>query len=347
MDCPDLPFIRTAICNGLDDAGIEYGKDHGFVPHITLAYFPDDYKLPEGFMVPDIETEIMGITLAIGESLVTIEFIQGGAKMGKNMVKVDWAEYFKHCGVCDEDSAYFGAPIAREVHFEFPEGHHVNEVDVIALIPNGLPSVPALWKPEGNENMGIVERIGGAQYVREEAAWLLDQCLGFHMVPLAYVAESNGEQGVAIWFTAGDTNTGEMDQYAPEWIERAAILDYIMSQQDRGSHHNFLSHPDDPKRIVLIDNGYSFPVDKDMYCASIFCEQVVNKPLSEESLQAIKMCLGDVNMWRDIQDVLTDGGTPENAKAAADKARTCVQRLLDDKMITAESHTEKRNKRAK
>jgi 2'-5' RNA ligase len=344
LDCPDLPFIRTAICNGLDDAGIEYGKDHGFVPHITLAYFPDDYKLPEGFMVPDIETEIMGITLAIGESLVTIEFIQGGAKMGKNMVKVDWAEYFKHCGLCEEDSAYFGAPISREVKFDFPKGGHANDVEVVAMCPSGLPSKPALWKPSGGEKLSINERIGGPQYIREEAAYLLDQCLGFHLVPLAYVTESHDEEGAVIWFTEGApmaTNPKPADQYAPEWIEKAAIFDYIISNQDRPAIlKNRLTHPDDPNRVVLIDNSFSFPEDPTMYCESVFCDLMDNKPLSDENLQAIKMCIGDVALWTDIKDLV--------GEKAANKAKGCAQRLLDDKMITSEAHASvKKNRKSK
>jgi hypothetical protein len=295
-------------------------------------------------MVPDIETEIMGITLAIGESLVTIEFIQGGAKMGKNMVKVDWAEYFKHCGLCEEDSAYFGAPISREVKFDFPKGGHANDVEVVAMCPSGLPSKPALWKPSGGEKLSINERIGGPQYIREEAAYLLDQCLGFHLVPLAYVTESHDEEGAVIWFTEGApmaTNPKPADQYAPEWIEKAAIFDYIISNQDRPAIlKNRLTHPDDPNRVVLIDNSFSFPEDPTMYCESVFCDLMDNKPLSDENLQAIKMCIGDVALWTDIKDLV--------GEKAANKAKGCAQRLLDDKMITSEAHASvKKNRKSK
>jgi hypothetical protein len=264
------------------------------------------------------------------------------AKTGPQKVealKVDWVDYFKHCGVCPEDEIYFGAPIAREFKIELPTEHeHANEVEIVAMCPPGLPSQPALWKPEGGESPSVNENIGGPQYVREEAAWLLDQCLGFHMVPLAYVAESNGEQGAAIWYTAGNTKVKEPGEYGPEWVERAAVLDYIMSQQDRHNHHNYLTHPDDPARIVLIDNGFSFPANTDLYCESVFCSAMIDKPLSEETIASIKLCLGDEPMWRDILDVLADGGGMENAKAAVAKARVCAQRLVDEGKITAEVH---------
>lgn len=250
-------------------------------------------------------------------------------------VKVD-EDYFKHCGVCPEDVAYFGAPVSREVRFEFPADHHVDEVEIVAMSPSGLPSKPALWKPEGEANPNIAERIGGPQYVRAEAYWLLDQCLGFHLVPISYVSEVDNEHGSVIWYTGGDTKVQDAELYAPEWIERAAVMDYIASQQDRHSRHNYLTHPDDSNRLVLIDNTFSFPENPEIYCDSVFCELMVGKPLSVETLQAIKLCLGDESMWRDILDVLADGGDSQNAKAAVAKARQCAQRLYDEKMITAE-----------
>ena len=361
LDCADLPFIRTEICDLLSKNGQQFALDHGFVPHITLAYFPDDFQLPEGFAVPDMPCEIDGVTLAIGSKLTTVTFRDGDVRLGKGwggldipagvveawlksvnkkITKVDWAEYFKHCGVCPEDAAYFGAPISREIEFEYPASHHANQVEIVAMSPDGMPPQPALWKPEGGENLSIQEKIGGPQYVREEAAWLLDQCLGFAMVPLAYVTEASGEQGSAIWYTAGNTEPQNAEEYGPEWIERAAVIDYIMSQQDRGNRHNFLSHPDDPKRIVLIDNGFSMPADPKMYCKSIFCDLMVDKPLRPDTLMSIRLCLGDAATWRDIQDVLADGGGLENATAAVAKARACAQRLLDEGMITAETGKE-------
>ncbi len=220
--------------------------------------------------------------------------------------------------------------------FEFPSNGHINDVEVVAMTPKGLPSKPALWKPAGGENLSINEKIGGQQYKREEAAWLIDQSLGFHMVPLAYVAESNGEDGAALWFTEGGPKTDPKpaDQYAPEWIERAAVFDYIISNQDRpNALKNYLTHPDDPTRPILIDNSYSLPENPELYCESVFCSLMVNKPLSPETLQAIRMCLKDKAAWSDIQELI--------GPAATEKARTCAQRLIDENMITAAEHVEK------
>lgn len=238
----------------------------------------------------------------------------------------------KHCGVCPEDDDYFGAPIGREIEFDFPDTNHANDVEIVAMMPPGLPPKPALWKPEGGELDVLQTRVGGAQYVREEAAYLLDRSLGFMLVPVAYVAEADGEVGAAIYYTLDSGwPASDLSQYAPEWLEKAAVLDYIMSQTDRHLGHNYLTHPDDPSRLILIDNGLGFPEDESVYCDSLFCQAMAGQILSPEVLIAIKGCLNDTATWRDIARLI--GGQ------AAQKARVCAQRLLDEKMITEESYS--------
>ena len=333
LDCPDLPFIRNEVCELLGTNGIPYGRDHGFVPHITLAYFSDNWQIPEGFMIPDMPVRIDGLTLALGKKLTTVTFQEGGVRLGKNRIRIDWDEYFKHCGVCEEDDIYFNAPITRQIRISLPVDHHANDVEIVAMVPEGMPAKPALWKPEGGEDIGIQERLGGPQYVREEAAWLLSQCLGFELVPLAYVCDSDGEQGAVIWYTAGNTAPREdLSTYKAECVEHAAVLDYIMTQMDRGIKHNYFTHPDEPERIILIDNGYAMPGNKEKI-KSVFCEYMLDKPLSDATLSAINMCLGDESTWRDVQDALSTGGNSENAKSAVALAKACAQRLLDDKSI--------------
>lgn len=241
-------------------------------------------------------------------------------------------ELQKHCGVCPEDDDYFGAEISRQIQFDFPATNHANDVEIVAMCPPGLPPKAALWKPEGGEVDDLQSAVGGPQYAREEATYLLDRSLGFMIVPVAYVAESEGEIGAAIYYTGGAELGGYLDQYAPEWLEKAAVLDYISSQIDRHvPGHNYLTHPDDPTRLILIDNGLSFPVDPDMYCNSPFCANWLGKQLSDPVIQSIVVCLSDVATWRDIQRLV---GTE-----ATQKARACAQRLLLEGMITPNEGT--------
>lgn len=77
FDAPALPSIRESLCHTLDVLGVDYAKDHGFTPHITLAYLPADYEFT-GIDVPALKCAIPGLTLAIGESnRTTIAFKTG------------------------------------------------------------------------------------------------------------------------------------------------------------------------------------------------------------------------------------------------------------------------------
>ena len=74
-----------------------------------------------------------------------------------------------------------------------------------------------------------------------------------------------------------------------------------------------------------------------MYCESVFCEMMVNKPLSPDTLKAIKMCIGDKAMWTDVQDLI--------GKPAVDNARARAKQLLDTKMITPDETVAKQGER--
>jgi 2'-5' RNA ligase len=348
LDVVELAALRTDICKALDEASVPYGKDHGFVPHITLAYFPEDWQLPEGFAVPDMPCEIDAVAFSMGERRYLCACKADGAngnptapdlsgytkalpaadmptRLRDGIIKLDWPELRKHCGVCLEDEEYYQAPVARETEFAFPSDHHINDVEIVAMIPEGLPPKPALWKPEGGELETVWGRIGGKQYPREEAAYLLDRSLGFFLVPVAYVATVGDEEGAVLYYTAGAGEPKPAEEYALQWIERAGVLDYAMSQLDRHDGHNYLTHPDDPERMVLIDNGLAFPSDPKQFCQSNFCEAQYGKPLSAGILRQMQLAYNDHATWKDIAALV--------GSEAADKARVCLQHMIDDKAI--------------
>jgi len=234
----------------------------------------------------------------------------------------------KHCGVCEEDEAYYGAPIARDFALDLPTGaSHVNTVEIVAMIPDGLPPKPALWKPQGGEDDRLVEQVGGALYTREAAAYLIDRSLNFWLVPLCYVADSDGEEGAVLWYSPGLLPGVTLDEYDPKWTVRAAVFDYVTSQQDRHAH-NWNTLPDETDRPLLIDNGYSLPENEALYCNSAFCDLWVNKPLPDDVLQAMVVCRGDSSTWLDVQSLI--------GRAATQKALHCLDRLIAEKMITSE-----------
>jgi len=328
LDCPDLPEIRQMLCSVMDSNGVAYSRDHGFTPHITLAYFPEGWSLPAGFSVPTMEMSIHRLYIYHGPEKESVSLNPGAPEL----VKVDWDSYKKHCGVCEGDEEYFGAPISRKAQFaNLPD--HSNQVEFISMKGEGMAEIPALWKPEGGEDPRLVAKVGGPQYLREEATWLLGQSLGFPLVPLAYVSSlQDGERGAATWFVDG--GTPDLSGYSPEYISKAAILDYISGQMDRGSNgHNYITHPEDTSRMVLIDNGMSFPTSPSAQARSIFVEKSAGSELSDELVKSIEMCLGDASTWNDIREVLSGSGDAEGAIQAVSLAKDRAKKLTSDRRM--------------
>lgn len=227
------------------------------------------------------------------------------------------ADLAKHCGVCPDDDDYFGAPVSRETTVMFPQ-QGANESEIVAMSPRGMEPRPAIWKPEGGENDELVEAIGGPLYVREEAAYLLDRCLGVYLVPLAYIAEVEGERGAALHYVRGNEPRQNVTEYATVWIESAAVLDFVNGQTDRMAH-NWLTHPQDETRPILIDNGLTYSVTP-RPIHSAFVDAWAGQLLSASTLQALKQCQGDV-VWRDIEAIVG----AEAAHQAKERLRILIE----------------------
>lgn len=68
VDVPGLSGLREAIVGALGEYGVTVPAEHGFVPHITLAYLPADAAMPEDTdrLNGQIPVTIDRITVAIG-----------------------------------------------------------------------------------------------------------------------------------------------------------------------------------------------------------------------------------------------------------------------------------------
>lgn len=64
-DVPGLPDLRQSLCAVLEIAGFDYSQDHGFVPHLTVAYVSLEAPTPE--MRIDTPIRFDSLTLAWGE----------------------------------------------------------------------------------------------------------------------------------------------------------------------------------------------------------------------------------------------------------------------------------------
>jgi len=236
----------------------------------------------------------------------------------------------KFIGVDPGDDQYYGAAISADAAISMPhEG--ANESLIVSIGGNGMPSRPAVWKPASGEKLSLKTWVGGDLYRRAEAAYLLDRELATdqdsYLVPVAYVAEHDDETGSIQMYVTGRKGRKKVDTYKEKWIERAAVLDYVMGQMDR-DRNNWLTNSYDEKRPVLIDNDCSFPVDPDQKVHSQFVDGMRGKKLSNAVLDSLFLLLGNVAIWDDLQQVLGDAKAVENAKARA-------QKIYDEKMLPA------------
>jgi hypothetical protein len=69
-----LPKVYTGLASVLDSYHIPYHKDHGFIPHMTLAYIPADSEMPIETIEP-IEINFSEIYLVDGNSWLPIGLV--------------------------------------------------------------------------------------------------------------------------------------------------------------------------------------------------------------------------------------------------------------------------------
>lgn len=87
IDSPDLPEFRQGLITALADSGIEVVLNHGFIPHVTLAYIEPDAPLAVVTIEP-IEITFDAISLEMGDERHT--FPMGEVERGimSNLSKI-------------------------------------------------------------------------------------------------------------------------------------------------------------------------------------------------------------------------------------------------------------------
>lgn len=219
----------------------------------------------------------------------------------------------KHCGLCEEDDALFGVVVSRNRPLAFPS-HSTNDLEVVAISDEAVGVRPAVWRPESGESAEQREIVGGPLFPREEAVYLLDRIMQFYLVPVCYVTEVDGQAGVVCHYVKGRDGQAAED-YAPEWIERAGILDYISGQLDRNPG-NWTTHPEEDDRPVLIDNGMSFAgFWSGLKCP--FANYILRHGISQDGQDAVFTALNDEALWVDITELVGAGPAQAARQRAA------------------------------
>ena len=74
FDSPELSKIRQVLVSKLEERGILYSQDHGFVPHITFAYIPKDDETPQ-ISLDNIPIEFDELSLVNEGKFIDFPFI--------------------------------------------------------------------------------------------------------------------------------------------------------------------------------------------------------------------------------------------------------------------------------
>ncbi len=229
---------------------------------------------------------------------------------------VAMAKMAKTCGVDMSDDAYFGAPITARMDVEMPH-QGANDSLIVGIGGLGQEIVPAVWKPVDGEDASLQDWIGGELYRRSEAVYLVDRELAkdvnHYLVPVTWCDNLAGVDGSVQMYVQGRKPKKFVTEYAEEYIEQAAVLDFITGQVDRMAK-NYLTHPTQDNRPVLIDNDLSFPIGDDIKLRSSFVDMYKDKELSPAMKDSIYLLVGNIHLWQDLDDILQDVAAVKGAQ---------------------------------
>ena len=250
----------------------------------TASGSKPDIATPQGGSKPDTSTSTPPSTPPSDFGSTTPKYVLTGSRLDSLGTRHGVA-LCKHCGVCPEDDQYYGAPVTHLASIEMPAAG-ANNPEIVSIGYPNQPARPAVWKPEGNELEVLQDAVGGPQYPREEAAYLIDRALDYYLVPMAYVTEANDERGAVLSYVRNAGKYKDAQDYSQDWVVRAGVLDYLLGNLDRHTG-NWLTHPDNADRPILIDNGMALPDKTGGNVHSPFTELVMQRTLPSDILDSL------------------------------------------------------------
>ena len=144
-----------------------------------------------------------------------------------------------------------------------------------------------------------------SQFRRERCAYLIDQKLGFGIVPETKIIKFKGEIGsIQEWVDAEHTPDITLQKYSTTTIWKVGLLDLLIGQIDRHKN-NWLDYD---HTVAAIDNGFSMPIsaqanDPRSVILSRFAFRIWNKEIPQKFLDRIKL-LKDTGFQKHIKNLL-------------------------------------------
>jgi hypothetical protein len=191
-------------------------------------------------------------------------------------------------------------------------GSGVNESRMVRVVSADGRDALGIFKPASGERDSVQNRLGGSQGMREEAVYLLDRALGFGLVPVTFV---EGRGSVQLLVRGDHADFDDVDEAD---AMRAAVLDFISGQLDRHAKNFMLSGG----RLVLIDNGYSFPSRADLPFHGGFISRMDGRKIPDDVLAAVRGIIGDEELWARIASLVGR----EAASLARERARLLAEK---------------------
>lgn len=162
---------------------------------------------------------------------------------------------------------------------------------------------------------GKTDRSGlpvGVVHKREAATYTIASILGFgDLVPITTEREVDGKVG-SVQDYVDDTETaiylGDDKWDGDEDLVRSSIFDYLIGNMDRHKGNWLVRDPGGENKLVLIDNGYSFPVEHDY-----------NDFISTEFTKKVRRrySVPDLSSWKDkwilVEQALESHGIEKEA----------------------------------
>lgn len=224
----------------------------------------------------------------------------------------------KISGVDIDDEWYLNAPVTIKSDVNMPH-QGTNHSMIVGIGGVGQKIRPAVWKPVTGEDESLQKWVGGELYRRSEAVYLLDRELAkdsnHYVVPVTWCDKVDGVPGSVQYYIQGRREKRLASTYGPTYVEHAAVLDFITGQVDR-VNKNYLTHPVDDHRPILIDNDLSFPSGP-VSIRSSFVDSWLNKDLSPDTLDSIYLILGNSDLWVDLEECVGDHAAVQGAKDRA------------------------------
>lgn len=170
-----------------------------------------------------------------------------------------------------------------------------------------------IWKPRSGEKHVRNNIDVGTYYHREAAASAVAEAIGLgDLVPPTVAREIDGEVGsLQHWEddAVGPLDVPEGKGYdGPRDLARTAAFDYLIGHADRHWGNWMINHPGKPdEKLVLIDNGLSFPRNNDSNIQSMPAERAASDELTVPE---------DVKDWdwKDINKAMLDNDIEDDAR---------------------------------